>query len=963
MKKCIQMKNNRLIKSRLRFICLAITGTLLLSFTTFGQSGSLSGQVKDGKTGETLPGANIWIEQIKQGTITDFNGMFLLEQLKPGTYQIRVSFISYDPVILTDIQIEPGRDTRINISLQEATTSIGEVTVVAVRRSDTEVAVLSAVKNSPLVANGISSKQISQSQDKDASEAIRRIPGVTIIDNRFVVVRGLNQRYNNVWLNNASTPGSESDSKAFSFDIIPTSMIDNLMIYKSASPELPADFSGGFISIHTKNMPEKNQYTVSFQGLYNPQATFHTFQSYEGGRLDWLGVDDGTRRLPSYFPENLQSTTGNDQIELSKRLNSNWLPIESTTLPDMKIGFTMAHRFTLGKTSLGEITAINYSRSRNLQVAGNRSFAVYDYRLDRSGMDFDFIDSTFTQGVNLGLLNNWSWYLGRGNKLEFRNLISNQGESSSLFRNGTEYYSNTVIRSLEYGYKSRFTYSGQLSGTHAIGDQDFQIDWVAGYAHARREEPDIRRVKLIQNDNITDPNYGRFFLEFPANPLSSNAGRLFMNTIENLWSGALNASRKFEWGTFKPILKAGLFLEGKNRSFAARKLGYIYADGRTKDPTIQYLPIDELLGKNHMNSITGIKLAEETSKSDAYQASNQLLAGYLSLNLPISTRINLFTGVRMEKNRQLLSSHDRFQQPVTVEINTLNLFPSANLTYRVNDRNLLRMAYGQSVNRPEFREIAPFPFYDFGSNAVFSGNPDLTDAQIHNFDLRYELYPDRQELISAGVFYKRFFNPIEIKYIETGSGLEYSYHNALGATNYGVEAEIRKSLGNAGWLQNLILVFNGALIQSRVDFPEGSIEQGRPLAGQSPYVLNLGLFYAGKEKDNLDISLMYNIIGPRIYIVGQPKSQPWEYIPNIYEMPRHQVDLTLTKKFGDHLELKVGIKDLFNQPVVFEQSIHTDVDLSFYGVSESNTVHFDRRQVFRQYRPGSWYSIGIQYVF
>ncbi|MDD3812468.1 MAG: TonB-dependent receptor, partial [Bacteroidales bacterium] len=129
------------------------------------------------------------------------------------------------------------------------------------------------------------------------------------------------------------------------------------------------------------------------------------------------------------------------------------------------------------------------------------------------------------------------------------------------------------------------------------------------------------------------------------------------------------------------------------------------------------------------------------------------------------------------------------------------------------------------------------------------------------------------------------------------------------------------------------------------------------------YVLNLGLFYAGKEKDNLDISLMYNIIGPRIYIVGQPKSQPWEFIPNIYEMPRHQVDLTLTKKFGDHLELKVGIKDLFNQPVVFEQSIHTDVDLSFYGVSESNTVHFDRRQVFRQYRPGSWYSIGIQYVF
>ncbi len=963
MKRDIQMKNRQSIIRQI----IQLVSILYMAFgpapTAFAQSGSISGQVKDSKSGETLPGATILIEGTLAGSITDFDGKYTLESMKPGTYDIRVSFISYETAIFKGITVEPGKNSILDVQLNEATTTISEVTIVAVRRSDTEMSVLNSIRTNPLVANGISSKQISMTQDKDASEAIRRVPGVTIIDNRFVVVRGLNQRYNNIWLNNTSTPGSESDSKAFSFDIIPSSMVDNLIIYKSNAPELPADFTGGFVSIRTKNMPEKNQYSFSIQGSFNPQSTFGSFREYQGGSLDWMGIGNSYRGLPGYFPANLQNVSATDQVELSKRLNNNWVPITGTALPDGKFGFSMSHRFKLGKTSLGEITSINYSNTRNFIRSENRNFGVYNFENDHSGMDFDFIDSTYTNSVNVGLLNNWSWYLGKGNKIEFRNLLSNQGESSTVFRNGTEYYSNNVIRSFEYGYKSRLTYSGQLSGTHSLGESKGQIDWVLGYASAQRDEPDIRRIKQILNDNTTDPGYGQYFLDFPSNPLSSNAGRLFLRTSENIFSGAVNYERKLTMGSFKPKVKAGVFAEEKSRSFTARKLGYIFSDGRQKDASIQYADVYELLSGQYFNNTTGIKLGEETNKSDSYTAQNHHYAAYISANLPITIRLNLYTGIRLEKNQQILNSADRFQQPVMIDIDTVNLFPSANLTYNINDKNLLRLAYGKSVNRPEFREIAPFPFFDFKSNAVFSGNPGLKNAYIHNFDLRYEFYPDNNELVSAGFFFKKFIDPIEIKYIETGSGLEYSYQNALSATNFGFEAEVRKTLGKEGWLQNMVLVFNGALIWSSVDFPVNSIEQKRPLAGQSPYVVNLGLFYSDPGKSGLNFSLMYNVIGERIYIVGQPKSKPWEYIPNIYEMPRHLVDLQVSKRIGKFLEIKLGIKDLLNQPVEFNEAVNVDADMATYGNIEAGIVHFTRDQIVRKYRPGSLYTVGLQIVF
>ena len=221
--------------------------------------GSIGGIITDSKTGEPLTGATIQIANTQFGTITDLDGIFDIKDLNPGSYNLTIRYISYQDVTL-DINVEPQKKTVVNVEMSDATQNLQGVVVIALMKQNTDIALLSSVKKSLLLQSGISAQQISKTQDSDASAVIRRIPGISLIDNKFVMVRGLAQRYNNVWINNSGVPSSEADSRAFSFDIIPSSQLDNMIVIKSPAPEIPADFSGGFIQIQTKDIPEKNSY-------------------------------------------------------------------------------------------------------------------------------------------------------------------------------------------------------------------------------------------------------------------------------------------------------------------------------------------------------------------------------------------------------------------------------------------------------------------------------------------------------------------------------------------------------------------------------------------------------------------------------------------------------------------------------------------------------------------------------
>jgi len=941
---------------------------LLLNSNIIAATGSIEGVVIDKKTGETLVGAQIILEGTTTGTVTDFDGHFVIAGIKPGTYNVKVSYISYNPLVFDGVVVVADKKVLLKADMEESSIKIGDITVTATRRKGSDVSMISAIKSGLIVSSGISNQQIMRSQDRDASEVIKRVPGITIVDDRFVIVRGLGQRYNSVWLNNSAAPSSESDSRAFSFDIVPSAMLENMMVFKTPAPELPGDFSGGFIKLTTKDVPESNSYSFSIGSSFTPGTTFNDTYKYDGGKYDWLGFDDGTRKLPSIFPKDLREVGANDQALLGRMLNKNWLAKSSTAMPDLRFSFSMAHRFKIKKVIIGEVTAVNYSNTNNSDEIVNNNFGIYQFKDDKPGYDFAFNDNVYKNTVKFGVMHNWSAFLGKGNKIEFRNLLNHIGYTKTSFRRGIEYYSTTQIKSYEYAFMSRNTYMGQLSGTHSFNENKTKIDWIGGYSRAVRDEPDLKRIKLTMNESSNDPYYGQYYMVFPSNPLTSNAGRVYQNLGENVYTAAANIENSFKIFDLNPILKAGIYAEKKDRTFSARKLGYVKS-GEGSNPAYIYdesigrLPLDQMFSDENINTATGIRLAEETGKSDSYTGNNDQIAGYVAFQIPFSEKFSVYTGVRGEKNKQSINSYDRFQQPITVLNDTFNILPSINAIYKFNDKNLVRMAYGKSLNRPEFREIAPFPFYDFDNNAVYSGNSNLKNATIHNGEIRFEHYPSENEIISVGLFYKKFFNPIEVKYLQTGSGLEYTYQNADQAFNYGIEAELRKTLGGTGFLEKVNVVLNGAYIKSEINFTNKATERTRPMAGQSPYILNAGIFYSDTEKSRLMVNLLYNVIGKRIHIVGVPQQNKWEDIPDVYEMPRNLVDFVISKKIGKYAELKFSIKDLLNQSIVYKQNVNATVDLSHYTGGASDIRHFDRDQVLRSYKPGSSYSLELGFRF
>jgi len=555
---------------------------------------------------------------------------------------------------------------------------------------------------------------------------------------------------------------------------------------------------------------------------------------------------------------------------------------------------------------------------------------------------------------------NLSVLLKNNDKIEFRNLFNQSGFKRNTVRYGREWYNDgRYIDAEEMRYLSRSIYTGQLAGDHSLNKSGTtKIDWILGYSYSAKNEPDTKRYRYIQDQQNPD----QFLLIFGDQADLSSVSRMWINLNENTVSTAVNFTARPHVIGIQPEIKAGLYFEDKARSFNARNFGYAKGSpNSTFDKTT--LPVEEIFTDENINLNEGIKLMEVTALSDSYTAANLQMSGYLSMRIPISPRINLYTGLRLERNKQTLSSYKQGSTiKVDVDRDTINLFPSANLTYNFTDKSLVRLAYGMSVNRPEFREIAPFYYVDFDMNAGVYGAPEISQSYIHNFDLRYELYPASGETFSLGIFYKNFIHPIE-QVILGNNPTQYSFENVESAQSAGVEAELRKSLDFIPALKNLTFLLNTSIISSKVQFAPGSLSRDRSLEGQSPYIVNAGLFYQNNN-NGLMMSLLYNIIGKRIVAVGRPSPNQWEDIPDIYEMPRHGIDFSFSKAIGKIVEIKGGIKDLLNQPVRFQQNINTYVDMSVYSQGADNgTLYFDRDQETKSYLPGRTVLLGVSLKF
>lgn len=926
---------------------LRLAAALIFIITTFrAYAADIKGKVTDSTTGEPLIGATIQIDGTPKATATDIDGLFAFSGLdENANYTLTIKYISYKTKKIDGVRAE-AQPQAIEIKLTPDEQTLNEVTVTGVARKNTEIAVIQMTKSSPVIVSNVSAQEITKTQDTNAGEVIRRVPGVSLIDDKFVMVRGLSQRYNNVWINGGAVPSSEADSRAFSFDLIPSSQIDNMQIVKTPSPEYPADYTGGFITITTKDIPAENTAELSVGGNWNDITSFSDFKYAKGSGTDFLGFDSGMRGLNGGINSTLNSIAGNGVDLLNNHLNNDWRVRNMNPVGDLKLSGSLGRRWKLGDRQLGMIAAFNYSNEyRKYEDMQNNLFGVYDAEKDESNYLRYSVDDQYNHNVRLGAMLNFTLLSADGNsKYQLKNIFNQIGNDRYTWREGLSAQSDNE-NSAEYYYRSRTTYNGQITGKHTFALDE--LDWSASYSYANRNVPDRRRYLI--NDAL-EP--GVMQLTSP-----NDISREWTKLDEHIVSAAVNDKHDFKFGSFTPSLKFGAYGEYRTRKYTTRDFIYNWnAASNTLPDGFRQFDLSEMLSDESYFGADRLYLLEEQHMRNNYKGNNYLGAGYFAANIPLGN-FNIYAGLRYEYDHMELitNTRDNAESPFSHNYEYNDLFPSVNTTYKINDKHQLRLSYGKTVNRPEFREVSPSVFYDFDLASNVQGNTDLKPCYIQNVDFRYEFYPSKGELISIAAFYKYFDSPIEWTYTVTGgTSLVYSYMNAQRANNYGIELDIRKDLSFIG-LPGFSWSFNGALIKSRVKFEAGSKEEDRPMQGQSPYLVNTGLFYKN-DKLQLDVALLYNRIGKRIIGVGRSEGTTSGNealrVPDSYEMPRDVIDLSASKKFGNHWELKLSIRDLLAQKVYYKQ---------FADVHYSNGTSREVEQITRAYKPGR--NIGVSAVY
>jgi TonB-dependent receptor len=930
---------------------LILMTTLLMTFLAQGQSkGVITGVLSDkDMNNEPLPFANVMIKGTTIGATTDENGKYTVS-VPAGTYTVVFSFLGYESASVP-VTVKAGETVKLNKALGAGSVQIEEVVITTTRRKNTESAVMLEVKEAKQVVSAISAEQMAKGTDGNAAQAIQRVPGVTIVDGKFVMIRGLSERYNNVLLNGSVAPSTEVDKRTFSFDLIPTSSLDKMIIYKTGSADKPGDFAGGIIEITTsENTSEFTKADVSFG--YRANTSFSEYQQSKGSKTDILGFDNSYRPLPSDFPTR-DVINGNPaaSVQAAHSLPNNFNPESSQAFFDMGSGFSLGRNIKLKSgRKISTTNALSYSNSyQYYKREFNRYFTLNAGEV-RPQQWLKFSDDTYQNKTRITALSNWIFRTNENNVFKFKNLFNQIGENETIIRNGFNFQQrgNDDLRNYLLGYRNRTIYTGQLQGDHKLNSTN-KIDWVIGYNHMSEKEPDLRRFRTFRPEGETNSNYT---IIDPASSNLFDTGRYFGNLAEYSFNNGANYTHTIERikgdEEFAPYkIKSGYYADYRNREFDSRYVSYFLSSFITPERgnELKQMPLSQMFNPANINTTDGWVLKEGTRSIDSYKASNTLVAGYAMAEIPIK-KFDITTGVRVEHNILEMKAKDDLG-PINVSNPVTSVLPSVNIGYNINEKNVTRVAYSKTVNRPEFREIAPFLFYDYQNDAAKVGNPKLETATIDNLDIRYEYYPRKGETVSLGGFYKLFDKPIENVVQITTEQPQFLYANAKNAYNYGAELELRKSLSNSSipFISRLSANVNASYIFSKVDLGKvTSQDRNRPLQGQSPYIINVAISY-DDEKKGISVNLIYNRFGDRIFAVGDV------IFPTIYELSRDHLDMSISKKFK-HINYKLGIQDLLNAQYRFYEDSNRD-----------SKITMDKDNVISSFKRGTLFNMNISYNF
>jgi outer membrane receptor for ferrienterochelin and colicin len=939
-----------------------LTCTLCPELSFAQTKGKISGTVVDASTGETLVGVNVFIEGTLIGKSTDLDGKYTIE-VEPGTYVVVASYVSYTRKRIIDVEVLAGNVTKLDFQLESEALDLGEVTVSASAIRNNEVSLLRDRQKSISISDAISADAISRTGSGDAAEAMKKVTGASVIGGKYVFIRGLGDRYSSTQLNGSDLPSSDPNRKSFQLDLLPSSLLENIVTLKTFTPDKPGNFSGGLVNVGTKDFPDNFTFQASISSSYNTVVTGSQSILPLSSKTDWLGFDNGMRAIPEVLknrafiiPFESEARFNADKAktldEVSRLFRPEMSPDETTIPLNRSFSFALGNQITLLDRPLGFTASLSYNNSYDAYENGLAGrYQLIGQISPESSLTtlYDLSDNMGNNNVDIGGLLSSSFKISDLHKISATLLRTQSGSSSARYLSGfwdetpTGTYETRVLQ-----YTERSLNSLQFRGKHSFPNLlDLGLDWNLSSSKNAQDEPDLRYFTsgytIAENGDV---NYSI------ASALYPRPARFFRDLTEDNLNITVDLTLPVRIRTTNTAkIKVGGYYQDINRDFTERRFEYrtgsrspISYNSFAPDANAFFSNVG-IANQQGSQFIFSNYITDASNIKNDYTAIMDIYAFYAMIEAPLTDKLRLVGGARFEDTYQKTASAD---STLKAGINDdKDILPSVNFIYALNENMNFRVSYTNTLARPNFRELAPYATFDFVGDFVFSGNDSLKRTLIRNADFRWEWFPTAGEIISVSAFYKRMSNPIE-RAIRIDVNRSSTIQNVPSAEVYGLEFEIRKSLAQLGsFLRPFSVSSNLTFVRSVVDIPEGELfvirqndpkaSSTRTLQGQSPFILNADLGYEHSEL-GLVGNLTFNLFGDRLQSVALGAA------PDVFERSVPTLDLIARKRLLPGIDVSISAKNLLDPEYKISQILN------------------DNEYKYQSFKRGRTLSIGLKYA-
>jgi outer membrane receptor protein involved in Fe transport len=905
------------IKTVITFLMTAIAGLSLVSAT-----GSLSGTVTENGSKYPLIGATVVIDGTSWGSLTDDDGHYQIKDVPAGTYTVVVNYVGYESIKIPNVNVAEGQTITKDIVIGGSDKVMKEFVIKKKKVKNTESAVINMQIKSDVAMDGIGATEFAKHNASNAAKAASRIAGVSVEDGKYVYVRGLSDRYSKTTLNGCEIPGLDPERNVVQMDIFPTSMIQNMLVYKSFAPNLKP-FTGGLVDIQTNDFPEKKYLQLNVAFTVNNLSSFRDdFLTYEGGKLDGLAIDDGSRDFAVNPSDIILYPVNREELdETTKKFDRDFDVTQKNSFMDQSYSFSYGDTMKIAGRLFGYGFGAGYKNNLRAYTNGQRGvYSLPDPDAKVLNTEQQYNEQMGQTNVLINTMFNAGYRITKKATISY--LFSHVRSSSkgTYYRDGIRPADDEglIIQNREQGFKERAVSINQIKGSFEFArkSEDFDpmmLNVVSSFISSRQNEPGL--------NYFTNSYYPDAEVKYELNPSIYKVPSTFNRGMgEYNIDNQIHLMSHTKLGSVETKFKTGATFVYKRREFTEERVDFLsqvqYFNGNVSEYTSESnIGLNHPLYNGESRQYYGLYVQDGTDKRNSYDGYQSITAGYAMGNFEFGSRLKLATGVRFERTDMTVQSRDEAIEPGLLLNN--DLLPAANFTFKVIKNMNLRLGISRTLSRPSFREIAPFAAFSPVAPTLV-GNPNLKRSLIDNYDFKWEFSKKRGELFAASVFYKTFYNPIEMVDNPVAINPEISFQNVDQAQVYGFETSLKKSLAFVPGFDAFSIGVNYTYIRSEVNINPEELKliralipdhpDKRPLFGQSPYIFNASLNYTN-DSTKLRSTISYNVSGQKVALITKGGT------PDVFEMPFHSLNYNITKTVMEKFQLKLSINNILGSNV------------------------------------------------